>query len=389
MTLTVAGPEIVRKLSSYVSASSDRIALIDSDGQIVAVDNSWISFAEKSGARLNRVGPGANYLDVCRRASESCPDAREALIGIETVIQRKSQFFSMDYWCHLPAGPKCFRMAVMPFECDDAQFAITHTDITKLRLSRDRNLKRLRTAARRLINAQEEERKRLARELHDDLGTRITLLSFAVHRVINQCRRSDAPLAECAQVIDRITDLSNALRNLSHCLHPPLLQHSGICGALKALCEEFEQTHGVEIDVVAPTELPVPDEVGLCIFRVSQECLHNIAKHANAGNISVVLERTPKEVRLKVADTGCGFSPPEDPARRGLGLTSMKERVLAIHGQLKIQSAPGAGTEIHVSIPLTSKKSAEHERPVDSPGSGAVEKSVQKSNFQTKVRRYA
>ena len=128
----------------------------------------------------------------------------------------------------------------------------------------------------------------------------------------------------------------------AHCLHPPLLKHAGICAALKGLCEEFEKAQGVQMKVVIPAELPsLPDDVRLCIFRVSQECLHNIAKHAEAENVSVVLERTQRELRLKVADTGRGFVPSKNSTKRGLGLVSMKERVLCVKGQLKIQSAPG------------------------------------------------
>ena len=112
------------------------------------------------------------------------------------------------------------------------------------------------------------------------------------------------------------------------------------------------------MDVVIPAELlPVPEDVGLCIFRVSQECLHNIAKHADAENVSVVLERTQRELRLKVADTGRGFVPSKNTTKRGLGLVSMKERVLCVKGQLKIQSTPGRGTEICVTIPLPHNKS--------------------------------
>ena len=154
-------------------------------------------------------------------------------------------------------------------------------------------------------------------------------------------------------MMDGITDLSNALRNLAHCLHPPLLKHSGICAALKKLCHEFANAQGIHITVVVPSEpLVLPDDVGLCIFRISQECLQNIAKHSGAHDVRVVLERTPRHVRLKVSDTGRGFEESEAVQKGGFGLLSMEERALCIQGRLEVNSAPGIGTEICVTIPL-------------------------------------
>jgi signal transduction histidine kinase len=359
MTIAITRPVMIPEIPAYASDSDDRIALIDPDGYIVGVNNKWLALAEQAGATLDRVGIGANYLDVCRQASSSCPDAREAFSGIRSVLKGKLQSFTMDYSCELRSGLRYFRMGVTPIRCEGPRFVIAHTDITELRLSKEKSLKRLQKFARCLINAQEEERERIAREIHDDLGNRIALLSFSVRRIMNHRSRHSGPRIDALnQIIDNITDLSNALRNLSHCLHPPLLKHAGICAALKALCEEFEKTQGIQIDVVVPAELPsLPDEVGLCIFRVSQECLHNIAKHAEAPSVSVVLERTPREVRLKVSDTGRGFVPSETNPNAGLGLISMKERVLCIRGHLDIRSGPGAGTEIRVTIPLSNKKS--------------------------------
>jgi len=348
-------------LTGCASDSEDRIALIDSDGNIVGVNDKWLALAERAGVALHRIGPGTNYLDVCRRASSSCTDAQEALSGIEAVLKGKLRFFTMDYSDDAPFELRYYRMGVTPIHYQGARFVIAHTDITELRLSKEKTLKRLQGFARRLIHAQEEERERIAREIHDDLGNRIALMSFSVRQIANRrSRRSLPPTHELNQIIDNITDLSNALRNLSHCLHPPLLKHAGVCVALKALCEEFEKAHGIQMDVVLPPQLPnLPEEVGLCIFRVSQECLSNIAKHADAANVSVVLERTPRALRLKVADSGRGFTPSDSRTKSGLGLLSMRERVLCIKGRMDIQSAPGAGTEVSVTIPLARK------RPVD------------------------
>src|SRR5437870_8363206 len=203
--------------------------------------------------------------------------------------QWQAAVFQMDYSDNSRLGARYYRMGVIPIHYKRARFVIAHSDITELRLSKEKRLRRVQDLARGLIIAQEEERERIAREIHDDLGNRVALLSLSVRQIANR-RSSDSvtSLNGLSQVIDNITDLSNAMRNLAHCLHPPVLGHAGICTALKALCEQFEKAQGVEMDVEIPAELPpLPDEVGLCIFRVSQECLHNIAKHAEAENVSV------------------------------------------------------------------------------------------------------
>jgi two-component system sensor histidine kinase UhpB len=179
------------------------------------------------------------------------------------------------------------------------------------------------------------------------------LLSFSVHYLINRRHTQDLQVHELKELLHQITDLSDSLRHLSHCLHPHLLRHFGICAALKVLCEEFAKSSGIQIHVSTPEEFPgLSEDAGLCLFRVSQECLHNIAKHSDADSATVVLERTSGEIRLNVTDTGRGFAQSAAWEKGGLGLTSMRERVLCVGGQLQVQSAPGDGTQVRVTIPV-------------------------------------
>ena len=119
------------------------------------------------------------------------------------------------------------------------------------------------------------------------------------------------------------------------------------------LCEEFGKTRGIRVDVVVPPEFKrLPYDVELCIFRISQECLQNIAKHSGADSARVVLERTAGHVQLTVSDTGKGFIQSDAIQKGGLGLVSMKERVQCIGGRLEVDSSAGAGTKVRVGIPL-------------------------------------
>ena len=224
--MTASRPTIVRDLPISGSAAH-RVAIIDSHGVIIAVNDAWTAFAEEAGAGTSRVGPGANYFEVCRRASGSHVEAREALSGIQSVLKGRIPSFTMDYSCLTPSGSQAyFRMDATPIHYVERQVVIAHTDVTELQISKDRSLALFRHFARRLINAQEEERHRISRELHDDLGNRIALLAFSVRRVMNHRSRNSSAQG-LNQVIEEITELSNALRTLTHCLHPPLMTPRG------------------------------------------------------------------------------------------------------------------------------------------------------------------
>src|SRR5262249_41124831 len=196
-----------------------------------------------------------------------------------------------------------FRIAATPVVYGNVRVSITHTDITDLQLSREKDYKRLQDFARRIIHAQEEERQRISREIHDDVGNRLALMSLTLRRFMQHASHSLEPNPpDLGKVLDGITELSTVMRNLSHRLHPAPLRHLGIGAALKSLLHAFKQTHGMQIDVVIPPGLPrLPDEVELCIFRITQECLQNIVKHSGADHAKIVLTHSSRQVRLTVS----------------------------------------------------------------------------------------
>jgi signal transduction histidine kinase len=258
----------------------------------------------------------------------------------------------MDYACETPAGRAYFRMNVTPIAYRNARVAIAHTDITYLQLSKERDLVRLQQFARRLINAQEEERQPISRELHDDVGNRMALMALSVRQVMKQ-NPDSASLKELEKVLAGIADLSTAVRNLSHGLHPPQLQYIGINSSLLSLRDGFEKTYGIQMELVVPEGLRrLAPEIELCIFRISQECLQNIAKHSGADKTSVMLEHEAEFIRLTVSDNGRGFVPSAARQNGGLGLLSMEERALGIGGSLSLKSSPGAGTIVCLTIPV-------------------------------------
>jgi signal transduction histidine kinase len=323
-----------------------RLALVDLSGDIVAVNSDWMALAEETDTPSHSVGPGANYLEVCRQASTVSADARTALRGINAVLKQRSSYFSMDYRCPTPNGPVYFHMIVTPILYGRSRAVIAHRQITERDGSQEQNAELMQEFALRLIRAQEEERQRISQELHDDLGSRIALIALSLRQAMKH-GFDDLP-----KVFDQVSDLARVLRNLSHGLHSPVLKHVGLAAALKSLQEQFQEAHAIRMNLeIAPHLMRLPQATELCLFRVAQEALQNVSKHSGASFVSVRLDSTHNEVRLTVADAGRGFRS-GTVRENGLGLLSMEARALSIGGHLKVVSAPGAGTNIRLTVPL-------------------------------------
>ena len=210
--------------------------------------------------------------------------------------------------------------------------------------------------AGRLITAQEVERARIARELHDDVCQRLAGLSMVLggfRRRISESR-PESDVDETLAMIQKTTsNLSNDVRHLSHELHSGVLQYAGLAAALKEHCSEFGRHHHLDIRVDTTDSIGALDtDIALCLYRVTQEALTNTAHHARARVAQVRLARTPDGVELDVVDDGVGFDP-EHHNGHGLGLRSIGERVRFAKGSVRMESQPGHGTKLSVRIPLS------------------------------------
>jgi PAS domain S-box-containing protein len=213
--------------------------------------------------------------------------------------------------------------------------------------------------SRKLIAAQEQERRRIARELHDDIGQRLAMLTIEIEEL--QHGSFDLP----AQVSSRIgelktqaSDIATDIQSLSHELHSAKLEYLGITTAMRGFCNEFGEQQKLVIDFQSH-DLPshLPPETSLCLFRVLQEALNNSAKHSGVLQVEVRLWGTSDEIRLTVSDRGVGFDSEKEKEResRGLGLISMEERLKLVNGTLSVESQAQHGTTIHARVPLVSE----------------------------------
>jgi PAS domain S-box-containing protein len=213
---------------------------------------------------------------------------------------------------------------------------------------------RNRDLAGRLIDAQEMERTRIARDLHDDLSQQLAAVAILTSNLKRDVGRSasagDVDRA-FGTLLERITAASQNVRNLSHELHPSVLEHAGLGAALQRLCSDIEQRHRLEVICRAPEDIQgLTLDEALALFRVAQEALTNAVRHANARVILVELVETPEAVQLEVTDDGIGFVP-ADLSERGLGLRSIDERVRLNKGEVRLNSQPGTGTSVQVRFP--------------------------------------
>jgi len=210
---------------------------------------------------------------------------------------------------------------------------------------------------RRLIEAQEEERSWIARELHDDVNQRLALLAISLDRLEQSLPGGSTEVRQdVGKASLEVRGLASDLQALSHRLHSSKLEYMGLIEAAIGLCGEVSDQHGVETDFHTenvPGELP--REVSLCLFRVLQEALQNAIKHSGSRDFQVSLIGGPNQIDLSVHDSGSGFDAREAMRGRGLGLTSMRERLKLVHGELSIESQPGKGTTVHARVPVSPK----------------------------------
>lgn len=231
-------------------------------------------------------------------------------------------------------------------------------DITERRTTEEA----LRTLGVRLIEAQEQERKRIARELHDSIGQQLAVISNSLHelqsvdglKAIERTQRIKKLKDETKRVIAEVGALS-------HRLHSSSLEYLGLAPAVMGLCREMSEGQQVNIDF-AQSGVPksVPSDVALALFRITQESLHNALKYSGAREFNVRLRGTGTHIELMISDDGAGFDVLEAKKGRGLGLISMQERITAVKGTLSIESQPMSGTRVTARVPLANDDVSAH-----------------------------
>jgi PAS domain S-box-containing protein len=274
---------------------------------------------------------------------------------LETYTQAfdQRQSFAMEYRLQRNDGEHrwIFDVGVPRFNPDGsfAGYIGSCLDITDRKLAEDA----LATVGRRLIEAHEEERTWIARELHDDIVQRVALVTVELERCNKQSPDATADVHDpIRQVLHRLSDLGKDIQALSHRLHSSKLEYLGLVSASQSFCRELSGQRNVQIKF-KHSNIPagVPKEISLCLFRVLQEALQNAVKHSGAQDFTVELQGTPDGIHLSVSDSGTGFDWQHAINGRGIGLISMRERLRLVNGEFSIRSDPGRGTTVLARIP--------------------------------------
>lgn len=237
---------------------------------------------------------------------------------------------------------------------------------TKLAVARDITRrkdaeKNIRALSHRLISAQEDERKRISRELHDDLGQRLNAVKIGIETLVDDLEGAPANFRDKVRNLSNILDSSiQSVRQLSAGLHPSTLERLGLVETIRSHCQRFSSLHNLRLDFrsAGMKEVKLDSDIEINLFRVVQEALHNVVRHAEASGVSIRLTASHPTIRLLIEDNGKGFDLGKLTAAGDkslhLGVVGMAERVELMNGTFRILSQPGAGTRIVVEVPLKS-----------------------------------
>jgi PAS domain S-box-containing protein len=284
------------------------------------------------------------------------PDDRERIIELTHEMMRTGQPAEGEWRVVWPDGSVRWiagrGQVLMAESGEPSRMLGVSLDVTE----RKRAEEALSGMTRKLIESQEQERSRIGRELHDYITQRLAMLAIELEQLQNNPSEVRSRLRELRK---ETTEIANDVQALSHELHSSKLEILGVVAGIRGWCREFGERQRVEIDFKSEVSSALPFEIGLCLLRVLQEALHNAIKHSGVKRIGVQIEEHSNALHLIVSDSGKGFDVEAAKLSRGLGLTSMQERVRLVNGTISIDSKPMGGTTIHVRVPFRSERLSE------------------------------
>lgn len=301
--------------------------------------------------------PDVNGFEVCR-AIKTNPDLASTIVlqvsAYFTATEHQIQGFESGADAYLPGDTPLslliakiralLRTSRAQAAAADREHYATFVDAL------DRSRQDLRDLSASLLKAQEDERHRIARELHDDFAQRLAALEIDLTRI---CQERGDPDGQLQRTIRAVSSLSLDLRNLTHDLHPIAFEHLGFEVGVRSLIQDFERTHDLPGQFIDQSfGRALPQFVSTVLYRITQEALRNVVKHAGDARVTITLSATEATACVTIEDDGNGFDPEMERERPGLGIVSMRERARLVGGNLEITSAPGRGTIIKACVPL-------------------------------------
>jgi PAS domain S-box-containing protein len=306
------------------------------EGRLLDCNDAWARILGYD-SRDEVIGRHASefYVNLAERQSLLDELRKQAVFSRELQLKRKD---GSPVWV-------LFNAAALSSEHNITMLQSTMIDISESKRAEEALL----CMTRKLVDAQEQERARIGRELHDDINQRLAMLSVKLDQLQQRPTEVESRVPELRNELHQISDDVQAL---SHDLHSSKLEYLGAVAGIKGWCREVADRHKIELAFTSDFSGDLPLAVGFPLFRVLQEAVTNSIKHSGGERVEVQLRGNPGEIHLDVRDLGKGFDVESAMRGKGLGLTSMRERVRLVNGTMAIESNPMGGTKIHVCIPL-------------------------------------
>lgn len=340
----VDGDVFLRRIVDTCAAG---VAVLDELGTLLYVSPAWGPLVEDDGESADSK---SGFLGIGKPSAEGFHALAE---NIQRILEGHEREFHKEYSVAGNDGRVWFLMHAARLDLPGTnrfRVLLTREDVTRHRQAEEA----LRNLGGRLINAQEEERSRVARELHDDLNQQVALMSIQLAQLGQKIPEGRPDLSALVSRLGaKAQEISSEIHRLSYKLHPAKLDHLGLAAAIKSLCDELSERCEIKVEF-RQNGFPAPlsREVTLCVFRIAQESLQNVTRHSGAHEAQVVLRKNSTGVHLRVTDTGCGFDMHSSRTKNGLGFISMKERLRLVGGRISIRSQPFAGTQIGIEVPV-------------------------------------
>ena len=342
--------ESEKRFRVMANTTPSLVWMCDEDGKVTYLNDRRVEFTG--------CDPKAGFEDVWTAYVHH--DDLQGVLTANTRALEQRERFSKEYRLRRRDGVYRWMLDVAaPRINGDGKFAGfigSSSDITEQKMAQEA----LEKLGGRLIEAQEKERSRIARELHDDICQRLSLLSLELEQANRASNGSSAPANPRIEEIRQFyAELAGDVQALSHQLHSSKLDYLGLVAAVRSFCKEFSTQQGVNVEFTDENvPNPLPRDVSLCLFRVVQEALNNALKYSGVSRFSVDVRGAAGQIKLEVSDAGVGFNVDEAKKNPGLGLVSMQERVHLMRGQFTIESKPNCGTRIMARVPVGADVSA-------------------------------
>lgn len=349
--------ESERFTRATIDALSSSLCVLDAQGSIVAVNRAWCEFAQCNGGEPDSVREGASYLAVCEAAARAgCEMGARVAEAIRSAIAGRREVFSMEYECNSPDQRRWFALSLTCFRgAGPLRMVVVHKDITERMLAAEEqaeSAKRLKRLAAHLESVREEQNARIAREVHDELGGTLTMLKLGLATAVDDLAPSTPLHGRLEQLLGQVDAALKTVKRVSAGLRPAMLDALGLIATVRWYAADFSRMTGIEIEVLAPEAVRLSRLSDTAVFRIVQEALTNVAKHARARRVSIVMGQRDGYLEVEVRDDGIGLAGSDRNKNNSFGLIGMLERAQYLNGSLSIAGRPGEGTCLTLRVPL-------------------------------------